>query len=303
MRFLLLAVCFLLSATPLLACEQVSVRWNGDYPQNNEKVWSKDYDLGWSKNFLNGTPQEQGRVQREGTLMGTICLPKSPSKVPFIVLMHGCAGLDTNTKKWAREYTERFNDEGYGVLVLDSFTTRSVHDSCGKPDGHWARRRAEDAYSALEFLGKSGYADVNKVYLIGRSNGGNATIMAMETKTVAHHPFKFKAGFALVPGCGDKERETFYAPLIVLVAGQDDANNPSKCVALGNYKRADDHPLVKVIVYRDALHGFMEEVPNHRFHGWRMGYDEFAANNSLDVVREVIKGTLKGHMSGVEYRP
>lgn len=43
------------------ACEPVSIKWNGDYPHNNEKVWSKDYDFGWSKNFLNGTPQENFR--------------------------------------------------------------------------------------------------------------------------------------------------------------------------------------------------------------------------------------------------
>jgi dienelactone hydrolase len=283
------------------ACEPVSIKWNGDYPHNNEKVWSKDYDFGWSKNFLNGTPQENFKVQREGSLRASICNSGS-GKRPFVILMHGCGGMDANARRWSQEYANYFNGKGYGVLILDSFTTRGVRETCGKPDGHWARRRSEDAYSAAEYLSKTDYADMEKVHLVGRSNGGSATVMAMEDVMAKYHPHKFKMGFAMVPGCGGKITANFYAPLVILAAGQDDANSPEKCKALAQHSRATGHPLVKTVVYRTALHGYMDNVPTHIFHGWRMGYDAFAAEDSVRLMIEFMAKGPSITQSGVEFR-
>lgn len=301
MKFALAGLGLLAASSVACACEPVSIKWNGDYPHNNDKVWSKTYDLGWSKNFLNGTPQEGFKVQRDGSLRGSLCKARE-GRGPFVVLMHGCGGMDANARRWAQEYVTYFNGKGYGAFILDSFTSRNVHDSCGQPDGHWGRRRSEDAYSALDYLASTGAADMEQVYLVGRSNGGTATVMAMEDVMSKYHPFKFKAGFAMVPGCGGKITANFYAPLIIFSAGRDDANSPDKCKALAEHTRAANHPLVRAVIYRTALHGYMDQVPIHQFHGWRMGYDAFAAEDSLRLMTEFMTNGAEDAQSGVEFR-
>lgn len=265
----------------------VQIAWHGDYPHNKDRVWSKDYDLGWSKNFLNGTPQEHGQVRKDGVLNANVYLPKGQAPFPFVVLLHGCDGWDKEALQWIEEYARKFNEWGYGVLALDSFTTRHVQDSCGHPDGHWGRRRSEDAYSALDYLAASGYAKMDHVDLIGRSNGGLATIMALE-KIMNDHPHKFRAGVAMVPTCGGKIDVQVYAPLLIVAAGQDDANDSAKCEALAEHERTASKPIM-LIVYRGAFHGFMDHVKVHKFHGWRLGYDAHAANDTLTVIDAVLK--------------
>ena len=82
--------------------------------------------------------------------------------------------------RWVETYSEFVGREGVGAIALDSFTNRKVKDVCGPTEGNWARRRSQDAYSALEFLATTGYADMSRVYLVGRSNGGTTVLMAIE---------------------------------------------------------------------------------------------------------------------------
>ena len=91
--------------------------------------------------------------------------------------------MDSVGARWVETYSEFVGREGVGAIALDSFTTRKVKDVCGPTEGNWARRRSQDAYSALEFLATTGYADMSRVYLVGRSNGGTTVLMAMMTPT------------------------------------------------------------------------------------------------------------------------
>ncbi|MFX9597088.1 hypothetical protein ABTO83_20050, partial [Acinetobacter baumannii] len=71
-------------------------------------------------------------------------LPDNTSgPIPFVVLMHGCMGMTSVTSAWVHKVGHALNDQGVGVLILDSFTTRKVEKSCGYPDLHWGRRRAD----------------------------------------------------------------------------------------------------------------------------------------------------------------
>jgi hypothetical protein len=68
------------------------IPWKGDYPHNSSKTWSTDnsYDSGFSKNFLNGAPEEGGKVQKEGELDAEIILPeKTTGPIPFVLVLHG----------------------------------------------------------------------------------------------------------------------------------------------------------------------------------------------------------------------
>ena len=84
-----IATLLLLDADGGLAGEKVQVKWNGNYPHNNERTFSADYQLGWSKNFMNGFPEENGVVQRDGFLPAEVFKPKGSGPFRFVVLMHG----------------------------------------------------------------------------------------------------------------------------------------------------------------------------------------------------------------------
>lgn len=284
--------------------EAVRIKWNGDYPHNNDRVWSKEYELGWSKNFLNGTPQEGGKVQKDGFLTGEITRPKTPGPHPFVILMHGCGGMDRNAKAWVAEYSAHFSKLGYATLALDSFTTRHVKGVCNYTN-HWARRRSEDAYSALAFLAEKGEIGApgpaqKPVYVMGRSNGGTATIFALESVMAKHHAYRFAGGFALVPGCKGKATATFYSPLYIFAAGQDDSALPQFCQELAEHKRPAEHPTVRATIYNSAFHGYMDHQPLHVFNGWRMVYSKEAADHTLLSIELILKGNAP--RSGVEFK-
>jgi dienelactone hydrolase len=302
-RSLTLALACVVSAGGIAAASakvlNVKIPWNGDYPHNSDKIWSPAWTFGWSKNFLNGTPDEHGRVRKDGSLDAQVFLPAGSGPFRFVVLLHGCAGLDNITRKWIDEYAGFLNGHGVGVLALDSFSARAVHESCGKADGHWGRRRSEDAYSALDWLATSGYARMDEVYLIGRSNGGLATLLALENVMGRNHAQKFKAGIAMVPSCRGKTDAKFYAPLIILAAERDDANPAGSCEALAQHERPSEPPLM-LIVYRSAFHGYMDHVALHLFHGWRLGYNQKAAQDTLKVIERTIGGGAVE--SKIEYR-
>lgn len=140
-------------------------------------------------------PEEFAEVQKEGELNAFIYSPKDVrGPTPFVILLHGCGGLGTEAKEWAAHVATLLNKEGVGVLALDSFTTRYVDRTCGPADLHWGRRRADDAYSALDYLIEKKLA--NEVYLMGYSNGGTTTLVSMTTQE-ADHPHHFAAAFAV----------------------------------------------------------------------------------------------------------
>lgn len=203
-RFFIAAVLVVFAAAAERA-EMVKIPWKGDYAHNFDDHYSPQnkYKSGLSKFFNNGTPEENGKIQREGVLEAELLKPKAGSAgtASYVILMHGCSGLTPPVARWAREKARIFLDQGYGVLILDSFKTRKVGQVCGSPNYHWGWRRAEDAYSALDYLIANKLAKSEDVFVMGRSNGGTAAVMIADAYQVRGHQNKFAAIFAVSPGC------------------------------------------------------------------------------------------------------
>jgi dienelactone hydrolase len=110
---------------------------------------------------------------------------------------------------------------GYGVLILDSSTIRGVTGDgiCVDPSQlEWARRRADDAYSALDWLVETGKADPNRVYVLGRSNGATTSLIItsliiMNKKIGSIQKNKFAAAFPMQPSCAYIKYVEYYAPV------------------------------------------------------------------------------------------
>jgi dienelactone hydrolase len=308
-RFVFLAA--LLLVPPSVYASQFKIPWKGDYRHNSSKTWSHENpeDSGFSKHFLNGTPEEGGKVQKDGELWVETMVPDgTTAPIPFVVLMHGCMGMTGLTSEWVHKVGRTLNAEGIGVLILDSFTTRKVDKSCGMPDLHWARRRADDAYSALDYLIETNLAQPSAVYVMGQSGGGSATLVAM-TKLESDHTYKFAAGFPVVPPCvyPSIRYADFYAPMVLFVGADDDANDPKQCIELSTGKRSVP---VQVVVYQNANHGFMEDYRvrtvygwtdnDAKVHNWTLSYNPVANKNMMDSVIAAIK--TKNFVKGIELR-
>lgn len=289
MRFLVIVL--LLSSSPAFA-DMIKIKWSaGDVARSSEPWLTTDgggYVNGWSKNFMDGTVEERGKVVAEGFLSGEIVKPKGvKGPIPFVILLHGCSGMTQQLWNWAREYASAIVAQGYGALILDSFTTRNVSGICTDPSQlNWARRRADDAYSALDHLIDNGLALPDKVFVVGRSNGATTSLIIMNKRIGELHNNKFAGAFLLQPSCLYMRTVEFYGPLRLYLAEKDDATSPTLCLAMKTGKTRTT--VLEAIVYKNAYHGFEDKVPVHKFNGWRMGYNAEAANGTIRHIRSVL---------------
>ncbi len=290
MRFLVIVL--LLSSSPAFA-EMIKIKWSaGDVARSSEPWLTTDgggYVNGWSKNFMDGTVEERGKVVSEGFLSGEIVKPKgAKGPIPFVILLHGCSGMTQQLWNWAREYASAIVAQGYGALILDSFTTRNVSGICTDPSQlNWARRRADDAYSALDHLIDNGLAKPDKIFVVGRSNGATTSLIIMNKRIGELHKNRFAGAFLLQPSCLYMRSVEFYGPLRLYLAEKDDATSAPLCLAMKNGLARTT--ILEATVYKDAYHGFEDKVPIHKFNGWRMGYNATAANGTLRNILAALK--------------
>jgi hypothetical protein len=79
---------------------------------------------GWTKNFKNDTVEEHRQVTPTGELEAEIITPKGTrGPIPFVLLLHGCSGMEPLLRTWAHDMAGHLAKIGYGSLILDSFKT------------------------------------------------------------------------------------------------------------------------------------------------------------------------------------
>jgi dienelactone hydrolase len=273
--------------------EMVKVPW---HPSTQSSPWipGNEYIDGWSKNFMNGTVEERGKVKADGELQAELMRPHdSKGPIPFVIMLHGCSGVGQTVKNWARDYGGRLVGAGYGVLVLDSFASRGLGPDgiCSDPSQlDWARRRADDAYAALDWLMDQKIADPKRVYVLGRSNGATTTLIIMNRVLGDLHQHMFTAGFAMQPSCYLMKNVEFYAPVHLFLAEKDEATSPVLCGQMAESKRLIP---VQTTLWQGARHGFEDHEPIHMFHGYHMGYNATAAEGTIKAIISALSEAKK----------
>ena len=187
--------------------------------------------------------------------------------------VYTAATLSGRHASWGRFWQEH----GYVALLVDSFGPRGY--AAGFPRHSYRQRPAAvseqtvrplDAYGALAYL--RGRADVrgDRVGLQGWSNGAMTALVTMSDTTPGlARPTPttgFGAAVALYPGCGMehvKHRWIPYAPVLVLLAGDDDEVSPAPCQALVARSRTAGAP-VDLVVYAGAEHNFDDPGPTRQ---------------------------------------
>jgi dienelactone hydrolase len=271
--------------------EAVKIPWHTS-TQSSPWIPGNEYIDGWSKNFMNGTVEENGKVRAEGELQAEMIRPHgTKGPIPFVLMLHGCSGA--REWKWASDYGEKLVRAGYGILVLDSFTTRGLGPDgvCSDPSQlNWARRRADDAYAALDWLIDKKIGDSKHVYVVGRSNGATTTLIIMNRVIGDLHEHMFAGGFAMQPSCYLMKNVEFYAPVHLFLAEKDEATSPVLCGQMAESKRAIP---VQATLWKGAYHAFEDHYSVHMFHGYHIGYNRDASEGTIKAIISDLNATNK----------
>lgn len=212
-------------------------------------------------------------------LVGYLWEPLSPGPHPAVVLLHGRAGAYSSLAKgeYAAEtlskrhkaYGEFWSEHNYVVLLVDSFGPRGY--PAGFAKGSYDERPAEvseqtvrplDAYGALLYLRKQPNVIKDRIGVQGWSNGGMTVLVTISDLSpglpLPSGEPGFRAAIAEYPGCGmDAIKGSYraYAPLLLMIAGNDEEVSPERCEKFAQRAKADGNS-VKVIVYPGAAHNF-----------------------------------------------
>ena len=217
------------------------------------------------------------------TLVGYVFRPEAAgtTRVPAVVMMHGRAGayssrpngvydastLSKRHQAWGRIWAE----QGYVAVMVDGFGPRGYPQ--GFPRFSYDERPEEldeitvrplDAYGALAYLRARPDVAADRVGLMGWSNGGSASLVALSLETPGiEHPTPvtgFRAALIFYPGCGLKgefEENGYlpYAPVQVFHGTGDRETSASRCAALVERSR-DLGGDIAITLYPGATHGF-----------------------------------------------
>lgn len=111
--------------------------------------------------------------------------PEGAGPFPAVALAHQCGGLifnkaNPNAVNWSMlEWAKTFVNNGYVTLLVDYMDPRSAKSLCAGPQGGVTYGRSvKDFMQAAEHLRKQPDVDVDRVALVGFSQGGIVSLMS-----------------------------------------------------------------------------------------------------------------------------
>jgi dienelactone hydrolase len=205
--------------------------------------------------FTNLTPGAPAAID------ATLVRPAGAGPFPAVVQLHGCAGLEPQSYRWAHWLAER----GYVSLVVDSYGPRGVKGDCRTgPDEPPITARFDDAMGALRYLQAQPFVRGDRVAAIGWSQGGvyamavinGPSLERAKQRGVALPAVGFAASIAFYPGgCKSLIDEQVIRPLLVLIGGADDWTPAATCQRMAD-AMAPRGADVSIVVYPGAYHYF-----------------------------------------------
>jgi len=195
------------------------------------------------------------------SIAGTLIRPAGPGPFPAVVQLHGCAGVEAQSFRWARWLADR----GYVALVVDSFGPRGVPADCRSgPADPPITARFDDAFGALRYLQSLPYVRADRVAAIGWSQGGvyamavvNGPSLERARRRGVELPIPgFAAGIGVYPGgCFSLVGEQVVRPLLVLIGEADDWTPAAKCREMVDAMRGRGADAT-IVTYPGAYHYF-----------------------------------------------
>lgn len=248
----------------------------------NKNNWLIGFLGAWlSAAALAATPETVTFMSADGrtTLTGYVFSPAEPGRHPAVVMLHGRAGSYSSLKRgqhnagaltmrhmmWGNFWAAR----GYVAIHVDSFGPRGFGDGFAKHS--YASRPQEvseqsvrplDAYGALAYLRSRSDVAADRIGVQGWSNGGMTVLATLGPRPPGlQNPTPasgFRAAIAQYPSCRAPAAEPDYAPyapLLIMVAENDDEVSPTVCRTFAEKIRGRG-ATVELVWYDGAHHSY-----------------------------------------------
>lgn len=196
----------------------------------------------------------------EAPLRGLWAPAARAERRPAVLLLHGCGGLYRRTGEVSARHAEMLElmrEQGWHVLLLDSFSSRGVREICTVRAGARtvsAAERKRDALAALEWLAARGDVDAGRIAIVGWSHGGSTTLNAVNAADPEVRAAPRPAlATAFYPGCRVPLRDGWQplVPTVIHIGERDDWTPAAPCIELGRAAAG-----LELHLYPGAHHGF-----------------------------------------------
>lgn len=198
---------------------------------------------------------------KAGPVPATLYRPDGDGPFPAIVLLHGCDGIGQSDIDWAVWLTKL----GYVAIMPESLSPRHLSTSCGGGLGFGLQ--AQDGLGALAYLRGQSYVIPEKIFVMGWSHGGAATLISAGNPFIKHFSpagGPYRAAIALYPACVAFPNGDLASPLMMLMGAVDDWQPPAHCIQRGTELKDAGAP-IEWTVYPDATHAFDVQKQDRSF--------------------------------------
>jgi dienelactone hydrolase len=179
----------------LLAIALVAVATaRGQVPVRTEILPIESVTLS-EKDFLTGVTTGSA-----AKIAGELRVPRTNTRAPAVILMHGSSGIRTNAFRWSDELLRL----GVAVFIVDSFGGRGISNTGTDQSQLNTVAMTVDAYRALAVLGRHPRIDAERIAVMGFSKGGSVALYSSLRRFQRFHgpgPLVFAAHVAFYPAC------------------------------------------------------------------------------------------------------
>jgi len=218
--------------------------------------------------FLTFTPGTISQIYRDEwrirprKISGQLSLPPGDGPFPAVILYHGHYHPE-DLEPWFQKLVPRLVEANIAVFVIDSFTGREITNTAFSEARLSRAARLTDIFQALKFLAGLDEIDENRIGISAYSVGGTTAMLAADRRinaTSLAGGRSFAALLPVYPACQVRFRrpELIGAPMLVLVAGNDDYSPSSFCEQYGEEAAAAGYS-VKIKKYEKTQHGWINE--------------------------------------------
>lgn len=179
------------------------------------------------------------------------------TRMPAVVLVHGSGGIGSNVRDWA----DLLNQQGYAVVLLDSFSGRGITSTVEDQTRLSAAAMLYDSWRALELLAKHPRIDPERIAIMGFSKGGFAALYSALTRFQRSHGpqnLKFAGHIVFYAACNTSFADdlvTGKTPIRFFHGLADDYTRAEPCRAYANRLKEAGNDAV-FFGYAGAHHAF-----------------------------------------------
>jgi dienelactone hydrolase len=218
-----------------------------------------------------------------------LILPQGAPPFPAVVVMHGCNGVSSNTRVWAR----RLASWGYAALIIDSFSSRGLAQVCDGSRALTGVERARDAFAAAAYLRSRSEIDGLRIGVLGYSHGGWSALWSATERSVARaKAAPFRAVVSFYPYC-PKVAPPLLSDVQIFIGDADDWSSAAQCRDfVAKYPEGTPHRPA-LVVYPGAKHSFESKRPERVYFGHALAYDAKAATDAIARTHKFLDAHLR----------